>query len=137
MSDPIFQEEDSQLYIRPKPGGGRVFRVTLRADQQRLDMTYLTQVSLPDGRLHDRGATRPTPDERAQIADWVAAQSGAKGGIDHPLQSAARAMQAAAEWLDTTATPADASAASDDIFAAMNDLRNALLWRISTDDSGS
>ena len=77
MRDPIFQEEDSQLYIRPKPGGGRVFRVTLRADQQRLDMTYLTQVSLPDGRLHDRGATRPTPDERAQIADWVAAQNGA------------------------------------------------------------
>lgn len=121
-----------KLFFRVRENGAAVFEIDTENRQRRLDMNQIAVVNVNNGNIKSQGDHKLTPEERAQIEDWLAdrQETLAKRQIDDIHRTIDHISQTA-HWVNTKATDDQVAEFSDKLLMAMHDLRGVLVRKMS------
>ena len=119
-----------EYYFRIRDNGAVVFRVDTENRQRRLELVEIATVNVKNGSIKPHGDTELTPEDKAQIRDWLARRTAllAERDIDDILR-AVDTLNTTAQWVQTKANDDQLRRVTDDLLLAMHDLRTVLVRR--------
>ncbi len=117
-------------YFRIRENGAVVFRVDTENRQRRIELVEIATVNVKNGNVKPHGDADLTPEDMAQIRDWMAKRTAllAERDIDDILR-AVDYLNTTAQWVQTKASDAQLERVTDDLLLAMHDLRTVLVRR--------
>ena len=115
-------------YFRIRENGAAVFRVDTENRQRRIEMDQIAVVNIRNGEVKPQGDRTLSEDDRAAIADWMAARLDrlALREVDDILRTIDH-LNLTAQWVQSKATEAQLVDVTDTLLLAMHDLRSVLV----------
>lgn len=117
-------------YFRVRENGALVFRVDSENRNRRLEMDQIAVVNVRNGDIKPHGDRQLTPEDRAEIARWLAERQAllVAREVDDILRAIDH-MNLTAQWAQSRATDDQLEAVTDPLLLAMHDLRTVLVRR--------
>ncbi|MBL9052120.1 MAG: hypothetical protein JNN02_00190 [Tabrizicola sp.] len=115
-------------YFRVRENGAAVFRVSTENRQRRIDMQEIAVINVKNGNIKPHGDTQLTRDDKAAIADWMAARQAqlTQREVDDILRTVDH-LNLTTQWAQSRATEEQLEAVTDALLLAMHDLRSTLV----------
>ncbi len=119
-------------FFRVRENGALVFRLDAENRNRRLEMDQIAVVNVRNGEIKPHGDRKLTPEDRAEIARWLAARQKllAMREVDDILRTCDH-LNLTAQWAQARATDDQLEAVTDSLLLAMHDLRTVLVRRKS------
>ena len=125
-------EKPNNLYFRVKENGAAVFRVDIENQHGRLDVSQIAVVNISKGEFRGQGDTPPTPEEEAQIEEWILErQSVLKTRQTDDIHRAIDHLNLTTQWVQSKATDEEIDTFSEKLLMAMHDLRTVLVRKMA------
>ncbi len=125
-------EKPDNLYFRVKENGAAVFRVDIENQHGRLDVSQIAVVNISKGEFRGQGDTPPTPEEEAQIEEWILErQSVLKTRQTDDIHRAIDHLNLTTQWVQSKATDEEIDTFSEKLLMAMHDLRTVLVRKMA------
>lgn len=115
-------------YFRIRENGAAVFRVDTENRQRRIDMEEIAIVNVKNGNIKPHGDRKLTPEDLAEIRDWLEKRVAllAARDVDDILRAVDH-MNLTTQWVQSKATDAQLEEVTDTLLLAMHDLRSVLV----------
>ncbi|HMS94030.1 MAG TPA: hypothetical protein PKA03_02185 [Tabrizicola sp.] len=115
-------------YFRVRENGAAVFRVSTENRQRRIDMQEIAVINVKNGNIKPHGDTQLTREDKAAIADWMAARQAqlTQREVDDILRTVDH-LNLTTQWAQSRATEEQLEAVTDALLLAMHDLRSTLV----------
>ncbi|MBL9047991.1 MAG: hypothetical protein JNK34_11890 [Tabrizicola sp.] len=115
-------------YFRVRENGAAVFRVSTENRQRRIDMQEIAVINVKNGNIKPHGDTQLTREDKAAIADWMAARQAqlTVREVDDILRTVDH-LNLTTQWVQSRATEEQLEAVTDALLLAMHDLRSTLV----------
>jgi hypothetical protein len=119
-------------YFRVRENGATVFKVDTENRQRRIDLEEIAIINVKSGSIKPHGERVLSAEEKAAIADWMAArvQELAARDIDD-IYRAIDHLNLTTQWAQSRATDEALDAVTDKLLLAMHDLRMVLVRKKS------
>ena len=125
-------EKPDNLYFRVKENGAAVFRVDIENQHGRLDVSQIAVLHISKGEFRGQGDTPPTPEEEAQIEEWILErQSVLKTRQTDDIHRAIDHLNLTTQWVQSKATDEEIDTFSEKLLMAMHDLRTVLVRKMA------
>ena len=115
-------------YFRVRENGALVFRVNTENRQRRVEMDQIATINIRNGEVKPHGDRGLTPEDLAQIQDWIAQRSHqlAVREVDDILRAVDH-LNMTTQWVQTRAEGEQLEQVTDMLLLAMHDLRSVLV----------